>query len=300
MTISFIIAYHNEPLSMLKECIESILALDLSSQERDIIVIDDGSEVSAQKALNDINPEIKYLRQQNRGLSAARNAGISRAKGDYVQFVDSDDKLLPAAYNTIISAVREHRMDMLMFRYSECETASRVCTLSPCMTGVDHLLNYNIRAAACCYIFRKAILYDLRFREGIFHEDALFTPQLIFAAESLHVTLTEAYFYRQHPGTIMSSKSLAHITKRLDDMALVLTLLSVITENLTGRERKAMERCLRQQTMNHLYTLVQMPVSYQNKYLRFQTLKLQHLYPLPLKCYTLKYFVFSLLTQIIR
>lgn len=298
--ISFIIAYHNEPLSMLKECIESILALDLSSQEREIIVVDDGSNVSAKEMLNDVNPDIRYVRQQNRGLSVARNNGISMAKGEYLQFVDSDDKLITAAYNTIISAVREHHMDMLMFRFSYNETANRICSLSPSMTGIDHLLNYNIRAAACCYIFRKDILHDLRFREGIFHEDALFTPQLIFAAKSLHVTLTEAYFYRQHPGTIMSSKSLPHITKRLDDMAMVLTLLSVITESLTGRERKAMERCLRQQTMNHLYTLVQMPVSYQNKYLRFQALKLQHLYPLPLRCYTLKYFVFSLCTQIIR
>lgn len=300
MTISFIIAYHNEPLSMLKECIESILALDLSSQEREIIVVDDGSKVSAQKSLNDINPDIRYIRQQNRGLSAARNNGISKAKGEYVQFVDSDDKLIPAAYNTIISAVREHHMDMLMFRFSYNEATNRICSISPSMTGVDHLLNYNIRAAAWCYIFRRDILHDLRFREGIFHEDALFTPQLIFVAKTLHLTLTEAYFYRQHPGTIMSSNSPAHITKRLDDMALVLNLLNIICQSLSGREYKAMLRCVSQQTMNYLYLICQLPTSYLDKYLRIKALKQQKLYPLPLKCYTMKYFVISLCTQIIR
>ena len=56
--ISFIITYYNEPVNMLKACIESVLALSLTDEEREIIVIDDGSNLSPLDLLTDITNEI--------------------------------------------------------------------------------------------------------------------------------------------------------------------------------------------------------------------------------------------------
>ena len=104
--ISFIIPYHNEPRWMLDECIRSIEALDLQPDEREILVE------------HDVRDE---------GPSVTRNRAIEKARGEYIQFVDCDDRLFPASYARIIAFVRQKRMDMLMFRFSatDCEKVGK-------------------------------------------------------------------------------------------------------------------------------------------------------------------------------
>ena len=74
--VSFILTYYNQPVQMLCECIDSILALSLRPFEREIIVVDDGSRVSPMNGLMQYGDEIIYVRQKNSGLSMARNKGI--------------------------------------------------------------------------------------------------------------------------------------------------------------------------------------------------------------------------------
>ena len=96
--VSFIITYHNEPADMLHACIESILALSLGDSEREIIIIDDGSDVSPVSFLTDCIDEVIYVRQRNMGLSQARNRGIDMAHGYFIQFVDADDAIIAPPY----------------------------------------------------------------------------------------------------------------------------------------------------------------------------------------------------------
>ena len=98
--ISFIIPYHNEPQWMLDECIASIEALDLLPDEYEVLVEHD---------------------VEDEGPSLTRNRAIEKARGEYIQFVDCDDRLFPASYARIIAFVREKRMDMLMFRFSSTD-----------------------------------------------------------------------------------------------------------------------------------------------------------------------------------
>ena len=91
--ISFIVTYYNLPPQLLGASIDSILALSLAPEEREIIVIDDGSEESPLETLREKWNDILYIRQQNQGLSAARNLGIEACRGTFIQFVDGDDLL---------------------------------------------------------------------------------------------------------------------------------------------------------------------------------------------------------------
>ena len=104
--ISFVIAYYNLPVEMLIQCIDSITALSLSREEREIIVVDDGSDLSPLNDMTGQRDDIIYVRQQNGGLSSARNMGLALAKGQYIQLVDADDYLLQAPYEQCLDIVR--------------------------------------------------------------------------------------------------------------------------------------------------------------------------------------------------
>lgn len=287
---------------MLRECISSIFALNLSEEECEVIVVDDGSTTPFDDALQGFENRIKVVRQENQGLSAARNTGVEIARGDYIQFVDSDDALIPKVYERIISKVHEKQMDMLMFRFTydkEKRSTTKTKKLSKCYNGYQFLLHENLRAAAWCYVFRKEALGNLRFQSGIYHEDALFTPQLIMRVKSLYVLKEEAYFYRQGEGTIMSKRDEQHIQKRLNDSVFVLLELQKQATTMQGEQCKAMQRCIDQQVMAYIYTMITLHCSHEEIKQRICTLKKNQLYPLPLKRYTWKYLTFALLTKII-
>ena len=112
--ISFIVPYHNEPFHMVEACVASILKTETHAE---IVVVDDGSTSNLHDRLTAISPAIKYLRHDtSRGLSAARNTGMKTARGEYIQFVDSDDTLCPDAYKQIITlAATNPDADIIQF-----------------------------------------------------------------------------------------------------------------------------------------------------------------------------------------
>lgn len=285
---------------MLRQCIESILMLSMRDDEKEIIVVDDGSTASPEALLQTLGKNIVCISQENSGLSAARNTGIMAAHGEYIQFVDGDDALITETYNDIVRQVRTQRMDMLMFRFSYDALTKGNGTKCTSHDGSVYLAHNNLRAAACCYVFRKDILAELRFKIDIYHEDALFTPQLMLRARTLSITKAKAYFYRQHPGTIMSRRDSAHIQKRLDDSVVVLKELQALRDSLTGVEQEALQRCIDQQVMAYIYFIVMLTHSYSELRHRTSALRHSHLFPLPLKMYTLKYFLFALATRLIH
>ncbi len=296
--ISFIITYHNEPFPLLRECLESILALPLCDAEREVLVVDDGSERNVETETKSLSQEIVYIRQENMGLSAARNTGIEASTGDYVQFVDADDTLLPDAYSHVINAVRRHDADMVMFGLSVEKDLkpSAAMRFSAC-SGADFLLRHNMRAAACGYVFKRERLGRLRFMHGIFHEDELFTPQLILAMNVVWHTLSAAYYYRQRPSTITHRKDSGHVGRRLRDLALVLRLLHYRTTELDAHAREALERRVHQLSMDYVYNVWRLTHDAALLRRTAKTLRGEGLMPLPMKAYTWKYLVFSVVSK---
>ena len=90
--ISVIIPTYNRGW-IIKEAIESVLAQDFKDFE--LIVVDDGSTDNTFDILGSYKKEIHLIRQENQGVSAARNAGVAMASGHFIAFLDSDDLWLP-------------------------------------------------------------------------------------------------------------------------------------------------------------------------------------------------------------
>ncbi|WP_323810362.1 glycosyltransferase family 2 protein [Sphingobium baderi] len=86
------------------ETIRSVLSQDWTDYE--IVVVDDGSRDDPQPVIEAIgDPRIRYIRQDNAGGGAARNAGIMAAEGRYIAFLDSDDLFLPGKLSTMAKAL---------------------------------------------------------------------------------------------------------------------------------------------------------------------------------------------------
>ena len=89
----------------LRESIES--ALGQTYPHCEVLVVDDGStDTTAQVAA--AYPAVHYIRQENSGVSAARNAGLKQSRGEYLVFLDADDRLLPRALEIGVDSLRQH------------------------------------------------------------------------------------------------------------------------------------------------------------------------------------------------
>lgn len=304
MLISFIITYYNEPLWMLKECVQSVLDL-CTDVEREIIVIDDGSIVSPELELLKMHGDIKVIRQENKGLSAARNLGLKYAQGCYIQFIDADDALLPS-YRSVLSLIKPEKQSfgkaeppsVVQFRFNRRRNSQGLNDKEQhfsknlaVFSGTRYLETHNLNQAVCSYVFRRDSLGDLRFEEGILHEDELFTPQLFVRAKQVIQLDAKAYFYRQRKGSITTSATSSDIKKRLDDTEhILMTLKELCTQH------RSLKRRVNQLTMDYIYNMFQLNSC--EKYSRFSRLKQSGLLPLPLMTYTWKYYFFALLTRI--
>ena len=91
-SISVIIPSYNRA-RLLPRCLASVIGQNYAPAE--IIIVDDGSTDTTKKLVSRCHPEIKLISQKNQGVSAARNAGIRAAKGDWLAFLDSDDTWFP-------------------------------------------------------------------------------------------------------------------------------------------------------------------------------------------------------------
>ena len=140
--ISFIITTYNIDDEMLRSCIDSILRLSLSRDDREIILVDDGSDLPPLTSISDIIDEIIYIRQRNQGLSAARNRGLQIANGEYIQFVDGDDMLIQAPYEHCLDIARYHNPDMVIFDTSHSPTSEVAFEYNGPISGSEYMHSY--------------------------------------------------------------------------------------------------------------------------------------------------------------
>lgn len=295
--ISFILTYFDLPVQMLCECIDSILALSLNSSEREIIVIDDGSEQSPMNNLQKYGDDIIYIRQKNMGLSEARNTGIQMARGQYLQFVDSDDLLIKASYEHCINIARQKQPDIIVFDFTTTSSKDGPYSDLDAMSGCEYMRHHNIKGTACGYLFQRTTLSDLRFTPGIYNEDEEFTPLLLLRADTICVTSAQAYYYRQRENSIITTPGIRHKLKKLGDTRAIISRLNIQADRLPTDERTALQRRVAQLTMDYIYSIIRQTQSRHYLDRKLESLRREGLFPLPDRGYTKKYTWFRRLSN---
>lgn len=288
-SISFIIPYYNVPLDMLRECIESIMALSLQADEHEIIVVDDGSEVSPKDALAQLGNDIRYVRKENEGVSSARNLGLEMAAGEYIQFVDADDRLIKSPYLFCIERMKQEKADMMVFDFCTKEQSQTAFSAEGPLSGVQLMQSRNIRGTVCGILFKRTIAGNLRFdTDTAYGEDEEFTARLLLQTPSVVVTNAKAYFYRLHDAS--ATQQAERHQKRLHDTRTVISRLNATAANLTDAQSKqALQRRIAQLTMDYLYNHIRMVGSITALKQEIEGLREEGLFPLPDEDYTTKY-----------
>ena len=297
--ISFIIPIYNVPTAMLRECLESILALSLRPFEREIIIVDDGSETSPLAELGTMADGLLYIRQRNAGVSVARNAGLRMATGRFIQFVDGDDLLLQAPYEHVLDQLRyQQSCDMVLFDFAKTRDVPLLYDDTGPMSGSELLRRENIHGSVCGYSFSRSILGSLRFTPGVnYGEDEEFTPQLILRAECAIRTTAQAYFYRERKTSATGIGTTRSNLRRLIDTKDVIIRLKKLADRMPTADRVAMQRRTAQLTMDYIYNVIVMTRSSHYLERKIGELSKAGLFPLPNRDYTTKYTWFRRMTN---
>lgn len=214
MTFSIIVPIYNVA-AYLSQCLESLKTQEYTDFE--VICVNDGSTDCSREILSEWEsrfPQMKVIDRENGGLSAARNAGLQAATGDYVVFVDSDDWVEP----TMLSRLAEeaHGEDMICFACRKSDSGATDTLIPEQNDGWSyynrHALEHREVPFVCVWqrCYRREFLLEnkLCFREGILHEDNEFTPRACQKAKSIKVIPDVLYNYRIRPGSIMTARGL--------------------------------------------------------------------------------------------
>lgn len=226
MLVSFIIPSYNSAHTV-KRCLDSIYALSLKPEEFEIIFIDDCSTdntceiVSVYQTQHD---NITLLKQpKNNRQGAARNRGVSVAKGEYICFVDSDD----AVTEGIVEAIRlakEKQTDMTAYHTAYANEEGQITKENDRLSFPQGQLFSGIElqnqhpywfSGPVAYVYNRAFLDKTNhpFREGVLYEDADFVMAHLYAAKVMTYSPALGYwaYYREGSTThtITTHKNIA-------------------------------------------------------------------------------------------
>ena len=215
----------------LEECLESVLSQ--LPPDCELVVVDDGSRDATPDMLKDLagkQDNLRILLREHGGVSAARNAGLDAAQGDYVAFLDCDDCLYPGFLSRSLPLL-ERGGDLFIFGFERvwlCDP-SEVCSLpNAAYPSVSDFADEFIRTrrmliySACNKFYRRDVIdaLPLRFEEGAsFGEDRLFNYRYLTRCTSVETREELMFRYIQRGEHSLSSG-------RIPDFGNVLTRLN--------------------------------------------------------------------------
>lgn len=191
----------------LPKCIESLVKQTFKDIE--IVLIDDGSPDSCGKICDEYAENYEQLvviHQVNQGVSAARNAGLKIAKGEYIGFVDPDDWIAPEMYESMHSAMKETNADLCICGYDYYDEHGKVdenrrynTKENETITQKDVMYRFfdmppTIRHVVANKLFKKELLQDNKFKEGLHSsEDVLFLDEYVLKIKNA-VVVHQPYY----------------------------------------------------------------------------------------------------------
>ena len=218
--VSIIVPVYNAEV-YLGPCLERLRSQTWPNLE--IILVNDGSTDGSGQlcaAAARVDGRIRFLDRPNGGVSAARNAALAAAKGDYLQFSDSDDLLTPDATETLVRAAQVTGADLVIshfFRVDGEKQAQRGHIKGERLLTRQEFAQEMVKAPANYYygalwnkLYRRSIVekQGLRFEEGVsWSEDFLFNLEYLRHVRLVAAVPKPLYYYHKRPGSLITSQA---------------------------------------------------------------------------------------------
>lgn len=200
-------------------CIGSIIRQTYKRTE--IILVDDCGGDDSIKVAEDLlrSSSLSWMtvrHERNRGLSAARNTGVEKSQGDYIFFLDSDDLLSPQCLELLVERALHDDADMTTGQVAtllENSNTTSYYAYNKACQGQDvlnALLQQDLAVTAWNKLIKRSF-YDqsgVSFREGILHEDEVWSFELALCSPKVSCIDVVTYFYLQRGGSIMAGDHL--------------------------------------------------------------------------------------------
>ncbi len=210
--MSIIIPVYNSK-EKLAECLKSVV--NQTYPELEVIVVDDCSTDGSLEICREYEekyPCLHVYTKENEGVSAARNYGLKKATGDYIQFVDSDDRLYPEATKHLVMRIEKDQSDLVIGGYwNEKEDKEVVCSEKTFskkhdfMKAFPTLFSQFLIHVPWNKLYRRSALGDALFPSDLSKgEDLVFNLQVLRYVEKISILREVLYFYHNVSDTSLS------------------------------------------------------------------------------------------------
>lgn len=212
--VSVIVPVYNVE-AYIENCIQSIVYQTYSNFE--IIIVNDGTKDQSIQRIQhflDKYDNIHLINQENQGLSAARNTGLDHAKGEYIAFVDSDDKVRPRYLENMVNLALETNAEIVRGSFKDFNNKPVDGWISDFetkpvtgQTGLSLFLKQRVSFVVWSSLYKKSLIdqHNLRFMPGILLEDGDFTTRAYLYAKTIVAKNFYDYQYQIRPGSILTS-----------------------------------------------------------------------------------------------
>ncbi len=205
MKLSVIVPVYNAE-KFLRPCLDSLLAQTVRDYE--LILVDDGSRDGGAAILEEYrrqNPDrIRVLTVENGGQGRARNLALELARGEFLGYADSDDWVDPRLFEKLLRAAEEQGADIVVCDAEERWPDGRRVPLRL----TDFSRPIKISTEVWSKLFRRSVLGDLRFAEGLWYEDLAYVVGALLRTDKIALVPEPLYFYRcGHSSTMKNDNS---------------------------------------------------------------------------------------------
>ena len=217
--ISIIVPIFNAA-NYLTDCIDSIIA-QTTPEPLEIILIDDAStdgslaiaQQYAKKHAEDPLRKVVLLTQQHSGQSIARNLGLDRSTGEYIAFVDADDRIAPDWCARHLKAIK--KVDYVQSGYRRTSDTEE----KGWNVGIRQLPHHKYHfTSPCMRLYRRSAIKNIRFEGGMIYEDIVFSSDLWLSGASCRRIRYAGYLYTSNPESTTSRVHLDAQKRVLDEL----------------------------------------------------------------------------------
>ena len=251
MKLSIIIPAYNVE-KYIARCLDSLVNQDLPESDYEILVVNDGSKdksVEIARTYAKKYSNLKVITQINGGVGSARNKGISLSKGKYIYFIDPDDYIAKDSLGVLLKYSEINDLEILTFSSEktfssdllESKTKEKAGLKIEMVTGIEYIANNFYKNEVWWYFIKRDFLKatDLKFIEGRWMEDAIFTAKLFVKANRVSKIAIDVHRHVTTPQSAMTSKVPSHYLGVLRDNANAAEVFGSIIKDIDIKESKS-------------------------------------------------------------